>query len=393
MTNGAYVEFVEAGGYDDPQWWTDEGWAWRAGGRARAPAVLDPRRRRVDPAPVRPRRAAPRARAGAARLLVRGRRVRPLARRAPPHRGRVGEGRAGRDRAGGSSGTAGGSGPTRSAPTPSGASAAGVLDLLGGVWEWTASDFAAYPGFRSFPYREYSEVFFGAGVAATRCCAVGRGPRTRSRAASRSATGTSRSGARSSPASAARPTPDAPPDVPPPRVPRPSGRAPHAALRRAARARATRRARRSSRRAGPDNPDGWGVAWDASRSSWYRSATPMWEDTGFADVGRASTLVLAAARSASPGSALRRARTPRRSSAGAWVFSLNGFVVRLPRRVRRRAPRADRRPARRERHRGRHRQRGAVRAGRCDRLDDGRVARRGARRRHPDRAEPRAPAR
>jgi len=44
---------------------------------------------------------------------------------------------------------------------PAGVSALGCWDMIGNVWEWTSTDFVGYPGYESFPYPEYSEVFFG----------------------------------------------------------------------------------------------------------------------------------------------------------------------------------------------------------------------------------------
>ncbi len=44
---------------------------------------------------------------------------------------------------------------------PDGDSAFGCRQMIGNVWEWTADDFNGYPGFVAGPYKEYSEPWFG----------------------------------------------------------------------------------------------------------------------------------------------------------------------------------------------------------------------------------------
>jgi iron(II)-dependent oxidoreductase len=55
------------------------------------------------------------------------------------------------------------------------------LAAVGQVWEWTSSEFSAYPGFKAHPYREYSEVFFDQGYRVLRGGSFAAEPRVATR--------------------------------------------------------------------------------------------------------------------------------------------------------------------------------------------------------------------
>ncbi|MCC3771938.1 ergothioneine biosynthesis protein EgtB [Streptomyces sp. UNOC14_S4] len=176
VSNGAYLRFVEDGGYEDRRWWHPEGWEQVRAHRLRAPLFWRRegtgwvRRRFGTVEPVPPDE--PVLHVGwyeaAAYAAWAGRRLPTEEEWEKAARHDPASGRSRRYPWGDADPTPehANLGQRHLRPAPVGAYAAGasplgVRQLIGDVWEWTASDFLPYPGFRAFPYREYSEVFFG----------------------------------------------------------------------------------------------------------------------------------------------------------------------------------------------------------------------------------------
>jgi iron(II)-dependent oxidoreductase len=132
VSNASWMRFSDEGGYERRELWSEQGWAWRKQEDASPDPAIAAADARAAVCHVSWFEADAFARASGARLPSEA----EWEKAATRHEQAPAE-------------TVGGRAPAR------------ALEAVGQVWEWTATSFNGYPGFVAYPYREYSEVFFG----------------------------------------------------------------------------------------------------------------------------------------------------------------------------------------------------------------------------------------
>ncbi|MEG4970171.1 ergothioneine biosynthesis protein EgtB [Microcoleus sp. B6-A1] len=162
VTCGEYRDFMESGGYQNPDWWSADGWKWLQGEAVSQPLYWS-ENQAFNNHPVcgvswyeaeaycnfigkRLPSEAEWEKAASWDATNQTYRIYPWGEE-PPNGSLCNHG----------------NNIANTSPVdafPKGASAIGCYDMLGNVWEWTASTFDAYPGFESYPYRGYSQVYF-----------------------------------------------------------------------------------------------------------------------------------------------------------------------------------------------------------------------------------------
>lgn len=125
VDNASWMHFSEGGGYERREWWSDEGWAWKEEHDITHHPAVEAGPPEAPACHVSWFEADAFARAHEARL------------------------------------------PSEAEWERAATWEHGLAER-GAVWEWTASVFDGYEGFRAHPYREYSEVFFAQGYRVLR---------------------------------------------------------------------------------------------------------------------------------------------------------------------------------------------------------------------------------
>lgn len=164
VTCGQWTDFIRDGGYARSGLWSEDGWRWRCDEEVRAPLhwsasgdggwTLVRFGRVVDVDPDEPVQHVSWFEADAYARWAEARLPTELEWEAAA---------AGTPSPPGDEANAGtqSDGPVADRRLGRAVSAIGCRSMLGNVWEWTASTFGPWPGFRVFPYAEYSQVFFG----------------------------------------------------------------------------------------------------------------------------------------------------------------------------------------------------------------------------------------